>query len=184
MSNSHKPPTEAQGEAADPPEVTADEQNRGQPPEQFFADEGGHLVEVLRTSTDEMVEFSAQGGGFVHKASRTEFEKRFKPAELPEFSLQAVSAEWLPDDLKLPAYTNGQRWNGWAMPYFPAEAAHSLLGHMPDLRYDSARDAFVMKSDEDQAEEEVFPAETLVIDGRPIKTYAIGAGSWCWEFSE
>lgn len=146
----------------------------------LFADEAGRLVEVLWTSTDETVEFSAQGGGFVHKASRTEFEKRFKPAAPLAFSLQAVSAEWLPDNLTLPAYTNGQRWNGWAMPYFTAAAAHSLLPHMPDLRYDSARDAFVSKSYEDQFEEDVFASETLVIDGHAIKVYPVGAGSWCW----
>lgn len=146
----------------------------------LLADEAGHLVEVLGTSTADTVEFSAQGGGFVHKASRDEFEKRFKPAALPAFSLQAVSAEWLPDDLKLPAYTNGQRWNGWAMPYFPAEAAHALLEHMPDLRYDAAQDAFVSKSYDDETENDVFPAQELVVEGATVKVYAIGAGSWCW----
>lgn len=86
--------------------------------------------------------------------------------------------------MKVPAYSNGRRWNGWAMPYFTIESGKSLLGFMPDLRYDSQRDAFISKAyDDDQAEEEVFPAETLVIDGRPIQTYAIGAGFWCWEFS-
>lgn len=146
----------------------------------LFADESGHLVEVLWASTDEIVEFSAQGGGFVHKASRTEFEKRFKPAAPLAFSLQAVSAEWLPDDLTLPAYTNGQRWNGWAMPYFPAESAHTLLEHMPDLRYDAAQDAFVSKSYDDETEDDVFPAQELVVEGVTVKVYAVGAGSWCW----
>lgn len=146
----------------------------------LFTDEVGRLVEVLWTSTDDNVEFSAQGGGFVQKAPRAEFEKRFKPAVLPAFSLRVVSAEWLPDALKLPAYTNGQRWNGWAMPYFPVEAAHALLEHMPDLRYDDTRDAFVSKSYDDEAEDEVYPAQVLVVRGETLKVYAIGAGSWCW----
>lgn len=184
MSNSHNPPTEAQGEAADPSEVKADEPNRVQPPEQFFADDCGRLFEVIWTSTAETVEFSPQGGGPVHKMPRVEFERRFKPATLPAYSLLGICADWLPKDVTVPAYSNRRRWNGWAMPYFTIEAAQSLLKLMPDLRYDSARDVFVMKAYEDQAEEEVFPAETLVIDGRHVKTYAIGAGSWCWEFSE
>lgn len=148
--------------------------------QRLFADENGCLVEVLWTSTGDIVEFSAQGGGFVQKAPRAEFEKRFKPAALPAFSLRVVSAEWLPDALKLPAYTNGQRWNGWAMPYFPVEAAHALLEHMPDLRYDDTRDAFVSKSYDDEAEDEVYPAQVLVVRGETLKVYAIGAGSWCW----
>lgn len=154
-------------------------------PEQFYADEAGKLFQVLSTSTAETVEFAPQGGGIIRKAPRADFENRFKPATLPAFSLVAICAEWLPDDMKVPAYSNGRRWNGWAMPYFTIESGKSLLGFMPDLRYDSQRDAFVSKAyDDDQAEEEVFPAETLVIDGRPIQTYAIGAGFWCWEFSE
>lgn len=154
----------------------------GQPQraQRLFADEKGCLVEELWTSTNDTVEFSAQGGGFVNKLSRSEFEKRFKPAELPLFSLKAVSAEWLPDDLKVPAYTNGQRWNGWAMPYFPAQSALSLLEHMPDLSYDATQDAFVSKSSEDDSEAEVFPAQELVIEGVGVKVYAVGAGSWCW----
>ena len=146
----------------------------------LFADEAGRLVEVLWTSTDDNVEFSAQGGGFVHKVARAEFEKRFKPAAQPLYSLQAVSAEWLPDDLTLPAYTNGQRWNGWALPYFPAEAAHALLEHMPDLRYDASQDAFVSKAVDGESQDDVFPAQELLVNGKSIKVYAVGAGSWCW----
>ncbi len=160
--------------------MQADAQDQPKSEQRLFTDEAGRLVERLWTSTDDTVEFSAQGGGFVHKISRTEFEKRFKPATLPSFSLHAVSAEWLPDDLKLPAYTNGQRWIGWAMPFFPAEAAHALLEHMPDLRYDTARDAFVSKAYDDESEDDVFPAQMLVVEGATVKVYAVGAGSWCW----
>lgn len=184
MSNSHKPPTQAQGKAADPPGAKADEKIREQHPEQLFADDCGRLVQVMWTSTAETVEFSPQGGGPVHKMPRVEFERRFKPAALPAYSLVGICADWLPDDVTVPAYSNGRRWNGWAMPYFSIEAAQSLLKLMPELRYDSARDAFIMKAYDDEAEDEVFLVETLVIDGQPIKTYAIGAGSWCWEFSE
>lgn len=148
--------------------------------QRLIGDENGYLVEVLWTSTGDIVEFSAQGGGFVQKAPRAEFEKRFKPAAPLAFSLQAVSAEWLPDDLTLPAYTNGQRWNGWAMPYFPAETAHALLEYMPDLRYDASQDAFVSKSDGGESQGDVFPAQELLVNGKPVKVYAVGAGSWCW----
>lgn len=107
-------------------------------------------------------------------------------SDLPAFALVAVSADWLPADVEVPAYSNGQRWNGWAVPYFTQESAFSLLKFMPELSYDSTRDAFISKSDDGDAyaEDDVFPAVTLVIDGISIKTYAIGAGSWCWHASD
>ncbi len=71
----------------------------------LFADEAGNLVQVLETSTPETVEFSVQGGGFVHTTPRAEFEHRFKPATLPALSLTAVSADWLPDDMAVPAHS-------------------------------------------------------------------------------
>lgn len=149
------------------------------PEMQIFADESGRLVQVVETSKSATVEFAPQGGGLMRQLPRAEFERRFKPATLPGYSLIAVCADWLPEGVKVPAYSNGRRWNGWAIPYFPFEAARSLLEHMPDLRYDSARDAFV-KTNED----EIFCAETLVVDGKPIKTYAIGSGYWCWDAAE
>lgn len=159
------------------------EQYQGQSQEQFFADEDGHLVEVMWTSTAETVRFAPQGGGVIRKTTRADFERRFKPATLPAFSLVAIGADWLPDDMEVPAYSNGRRWNGWVMPYFTIEAARSLLPLMPDLSYDSVRDAFVIAQD-DQAEEETYFPTTVVIDGVPIKTYAIGEGSWCWVLAE
>ena len=47
----------------------------------LFAHESGRLVEVL-SSTDDTVEFSPQGGGFILMTPRSEFEKLFKPAQV------------------------------------------------------------------------------------------------------
>jgi len=163
------------------PELKPKEPKQSLSPERLFADDSGRLFQIV----EETVEFAPQGGGPIQKIPRAEFERRFKPANLPAFSLVEIGAEWLPDDMKVPAYSNGRRWNGWAMPSFTLEAGQSLLKYMPDLSYDSARDAFISKdADDAQSEEEVFAAETLIIDGSPVKTYAIGAGSWCWYLAE
>lgn len=146
---------------------------------QIFADASGRLVQVLESSPAFTVEFAPQGGGLIRKLPRAEFERRFKPATLPSYSLVAVGAEWLPEELKVPAYSNGMRWNGWAIPYFTFEAARSLLEYMPDLRYDSSRDAFISAHEED-----AYIPVMLVIDGQTIKTYPIGSGYWCWYFAE
>ena len=149
--------------------------------QQLFADEAGRLVEVVGTATGDIVEFCSQGGGFLNKAPHAEFDKHFKPATLPAFSLCAVSAEWLPPGLTFAAYSKGQRWNGWAMPYFPAESAMALREHLPGLCYDATRDVFVDDSEENEPDEVIFPAEEIIVDGKPVKVYAIGAGYWCWE---
>ncbi|ADV02160.1 hypothetical protein [Alicycliphilus denitrificans] len=121
----------------------------------------------------------------VEEAKDLAAEASAKAATLPAFSLVKIGADWLPDDVTVSAYSNGRHWNGWAMPRFTLEAGHSLLKHMPDLSYNGARDAFISKdAQDDQAEEEVFAAETLIVGGSPIKTYAIGAGSWCWYLAE
>jgi hypothetical protein len=69
-------------------------------------------------------------------------------------------------------------------PHFTLEAGLRLIEFMPDLRYDAGRDAFVSKdSSDEQSEEEVFSSVMLVIEN-PVKTFPIGAGSWCWDLSE
>ncbi|MFN9470945.1 hypothetical protein, partial [Acidovorax sp.] len=107
---------------------------------------------------------------------RAAFEETFKPAPAPSFARRHVTGEWLPKDLRLPAYTDGRRWNGWAMPHFDLEVAKQLLAHMDDLRYDAEKDAFVNTSDDD----EIFEATTVKVDAISIKVYPIGAGCWCW----
>jgi len=144
----------------------------------------GGLVQVLGASTGQCVDFAPQGGGFVRTLAREAFERQFEPVERPGYVLSSVTAEWLPRGLLIPAYTNRLRWNGWAMPRFRYEEATRLLEFMPDLRFDSAKDAFFTEPSGEGEECYVFPAETLEIDGSPIKTYAIGAGCWCWESSE
>lgn len=107
-----------------------------------------------------------------------------KNASAQAFELMAITADWLPDDAKFEAYTNGLRWNGWVMPFFSEKAAHSLLPYMPELRYDGDRDAFIAKANSPGDDDEVFVAATLQLGSEVIKTYPIGAGCWCWEYCE
>ena len=100
---------------------------------------------------------------------------------LPSFSCVAISADWLPKGESVEAYSNGQLWNGWAMPYFSIDGVRRLLELMPELKFDSDRDAVVMTAGDGQSEDEVFGGASIVAEGRLIKTYAIGAGYWCWE---
>lgn len=154
--------------------------------QRLFADAQGHMVEVIPHTDPAIVHFSAQGGGFVRAMPKEAFERQFTPASPPGFALTAVTGEWLPEGMAVSAYTNGQRWNGWAMPYFPFEAAMQLLPHTPNLRYDEATDAFIntMEGYPAGEDEESFGAQTLSVAGAPVKVYAIGTACWTWEMAD
>ena len=105
-------------------------------------------------------------------------------------------------------WTNGETWNGWAMPRFefveaerflkwqsgqntPGGRSDAILAMRPDLPapapaaagkegFDAARDAFVTMAQD--GEEELWPAEFVTVtDGTRMKVYALGAGAWIWE---
>jgi hypothetical protein len=158
--------------------MSAEDQQR----RQLFKDDRGHLVEV-KTMGLETVEFANQGGGFLRKMSRAEFEKRYAPTDTPSYEAVTIVAEWLNDDARLPAYSNGLLWNGWAMPYFEKDTAMRLMEMMPGIRYDEERDVFIAR-DEGIDEDDVYGKVSIRVDDKTVDTYAIGAGSWCWETSE
>jgi hypothetical protein len=87
------------------------------------------LYEAFELDNGE-VTVSPQGGGFTTArfSTRAEFDARFAEA-VPDKVLRkgVVSAEFLPDDVKLPCYTDGMRWNGWSMPWFDAETTAKVV---------------------------------------------------------
>lgn len=91
------------------------------------------------------------------------------------FSLEGI-------DALLPGTTKGNKWNGWACPYFDYNQARgvmqtwnaALTNGEGRMRYDAERDAFVCVV---EGEEEVFGATEVY----GIKMYGIGNGSWCWD---
>ncbi|ABD72056.1 hypothetical protein Rfer_4370 (plasmid) [Rhodoferax ferrireducens T118] len=143
----------------------------------LYTDETGYTVEISAMDM-ENVAFARQGGGLLVTMPRKEFEAKFKPTTVPEFSLIGVKAEWLPDDLKVYAYSQGLRWNGWAMPRFELSAALKLLEYIPELRWNSARDEFRLQPGEP---EDVWTGEDVQVGNRTLHLYPIGAGSWCWD---
>lgn len=95
-----------------------------------------------------------------------------------------MTAEWLPENFKVFAYTAGERWNGWQMPRFELVEALRLLEHLPNLSYDSARDVFVASATDEDGEDEVFAPTTLALSAGPVTVYPIGAGCWTWELAD
>lgn len=82
-------------------------------------------------------------------------------------------------------YTNGDRWNGWATPYFTYEEAQKLQAEFNQgdglrMFYDCQADKFILQY-EDEDEPYVWKGEDIeTVDG--IKhLYGIGAYSHIWD---
>jgi len=142
----------------------------------LFADENGKLVYVARYGED-MVEFKHQGGGFVRELPRAQFDKLYVAADVPAFTEVLVEPDWAAG-VTFPAYSDGRRWKGWAMPYFTRENGLRVCEIVDNMRYDESQDAFVAPFDDES--DEVFRSQTLVVEGKDVQVYAIGTGSWCW----
>lgn len=147
-----------------------------------YVDSNGFRAQLVERTESE-VKFCAQGGGFVLRMAVSEFDALFRKAPLPRFEQVEVWADWLPPSVRIAAFSDGKHWNGFVMPYFALESAQELATHMPGLRYDAARDAFLIEEDDEEGACDVFEACTLEVEGSTVKAYPIGAGSWCWHLA-
>lgn len=84
-------------------------------------------------------------------------------------------------------FTHGDKWNGWACPFFDRTTAENLLRESEAneyvWHYDGKRDAFIVRStsDPEDYEPEVFSGVTAQIGEAEVTLYGIGANSWVWE---
>lgn len=96
---------------------------------------------------------------------RAQFDKLYVAADVPAFAEVLVEPDWAAG-VTFSAYSNGRRWNGWAMPYFTRESGLRVCEIVDNLRYDESQDAFVAPSDDES--DEVFRSQTLVVEGKAV----------------
>ena len=140
-----------------------------------------------------VVSFCKLGGGFVYEVSEDVMTRSFREATRKELTEPTyIECNFSFDDgcdesPIYKGYTDGKRWNGWAMPYFEEEVAKSVVANSAnigdDFRHIPEHDMFIMKFLM-QDEEETFEATEILINGEVKKVYAIGAGSWTWSIDE
>ena len=81
-------------------------------------------------------------------------------------------------------FTDGDTWNGFACPYFTYDEATRVLEEMgAGWEYDSRKDAFNVLIPEGTEPDE-YGSIMIRLDGKEIKTYAIGAYAWVWNIIE
>lgn len=81
-------------------------------------------------------------------------------------------------------YTNGDRWNGWATPYFPLEEAQKIQAEFSQgvdfpMFYDVNKDEFRIKYDDD--EPYIWKGEDIQTEDGIKHLYGIGAYSHIWD---
>lgn len=131
-----------------------------------------------------------------HPNSVEQLELRMAGARFPTYRKAWFSF----DDAEKPedyfvGWTNGERWNGWGMPYFEkAEAERVLAWHNARLEpADQPKaylngDRYFFPSIDDTPGDPPHPGydpQQISVETADaidyFGTYAIGAGSWCWN---
>ena len=97
-----------------------------------------------------LVAFAPEGGGFVKSCPIARFEEDFRP-DTPEdrakrfaYVKEAVQLDLEDPEIRIPAWTNGRYWNGWAMPAFEREdLLKAIESNLIDVQYYEPADMFV-----------------------------------------
>jgi hypothetical protein len=150
-------------------------------PHEIYEDRNGDAVVVCGTTT--MVEFHAQGGGFIQSLPEDEFHECFKlRTDPPPFTKVIVTGDWDYETI-YEAYSNGVRWNGWVVPYFTKDTALAVMATIPGACFEEGRDCFTQPSFEDDGGVYVALGVDIAVDGQFIHVYHLFDG-WCWELAE
>lgn len=76
---------------------------------------------------------------------------------------------------RTPGFTFGEKWNGWAVPYFTKEQADKIMARIEGCYYQPEADSYMIPTGyEDEPFDECIGEE---IDG--VTYYQFGNG-WCW----
>lgn len=146
-------------------------------------------TDMTKNNEDDFVHFFPQGGGFAYRMPHAQFHETFELAtgERP-WRLGYVDADWTegmgPNDtfLKYPCWTNGDRWNGWGMPYFERATAELIVKHQGDVAFVNTLrwegDNVIETNPDDPEDTGTYEPMTLP---NGVLVWGIGAGSWCWN---
>lgn len=161
-------------------------------------------------SPSSLISLAPAGGGFSFSLSQEDFDRDFREAtaaELAEYEAAKYSLVAIDDGPHYACLMSDQRWNGWAIPYFPHDSAIKILqelletdikhgGHVIQIEREGQRLSFVdagstlasgdriflwcpenSQDPENDADADII--EPAIVAGE--ETWGIGAGSWVWS---
>jgi hypothetical protein len=94
-----------------------------------------------------------------------------------------------PDGTSFLGYHTGQKWNGFAVPFFPKDEAAKVVASVAasgaaysGYYFNHKTDQFfLIPHDVPPYAGEPTNGETILVDGHPVHVYGIGAGGWTWN---
>lgn len=129
------------------------------------------------------VEMHAAGGGFTFTVPIHEFLAEFEPADVSVMRPFYTGFDESP--IVFRAYTDGVRWNGWAVPHFTLDQVMYLVEHpeaLGDVKFDEELDQVTFYYG--------YGTESFVSSGQDIETtegvkhlYLVGDGL-CWNLDD
>lgn len=117
--------------------------------------------------------YCRQGGGFSYKDDGKFYEI---PDPFPAYYKAWVGGEWFRG--LFPCITNGQRWNGWAVPGFTYDIALEALKTITLQDMTTTWDEVNQRFVDTDTEGVTYPVRTEEVDG---VTYHFVGDGWCWE---
>ncbi len=81
------------------------------------------------------------------------------------------------DEQVFNAWSFGEEWNNWAVPYFEKEEADKVVA-VHNCLYNQAIDSYEYEQD---GQVDTFESLTIKTEEGDKKVYAIGSGEWIWD---
>jgi len=78
-------------------------------------------------------------------------------------------------------WTDGRKWNGWAMPYFEFCEAEKVVELLGDGHRQFIAEKDIFRTQGQDGDEDWEGRFITVLGGTEVKVYGIGAGSWIWD---
>ena len=144
----------------------------------LYEDKDGNRVDVDRMKVVLLAPKRHQWQGWMPLA---EFLANFKEVTAPPpYKVINVTLDGA-EDLVIPCYSNGDRWNGWVMPFFLFEDAMKIVAYpgKSSVVYLPDGDKFSSVYPGADPEDE-WEADEIEVDGKKLKVYAVGSGFWTW----
>lgn len=147
----------------------------------------GSTVEISQMD-DQNVSFYPQGGGFQRTMPKASFDEHFELVTAPEpFRKFLFSGDWMENNLV--GYSDGRRWNGWAIPLVTKAVAVQIVGDLNAVSAGCPEDCFtarwegetLMIFDPTEGEEFAVQPQAVQTDDGEVLLYDVSLG-WCWDF--
>jgi hypothetical protein len=144
-------------------------------------------IEISYDRDGMMVGQELSTGSFYFYPLRRNLEDIFKDIERARrFEVTAEKVTFhIEGRYRVTGFNCGEKWNGWARPYFTKEECDQLCA-MPEplIRYDPVKDEYISTEYAGDDSGNSWPGYNMMVNGTIMKIWTIGAGLFVWEIEK